>query len=75
LRPVWSTGSNTNMAKFPLLAGIESLTILADHDVAGAGERAARQVEGRWRQAAKKVRIFMWEEIGDINDALKREPR
>ena len=55
LRPVWSTGSNTNMAKFPLLAGVESLTILADHDAAGAGERAAREVEARWRAAGTEV--------------------
>ena len=58
LRPVWSTGSNTNMAKFPLLAGVESLTILADHDAAGAGERAAREVEARWRAAGTEVRIL-----------------
>jgi hypothetical protein len=71
LRPVWSTGSNTNMAKFPLLAGVEALTILADHDASGAGERAAREVELRWRQAGREVRIFMWEKVGDINDALR----
>ena len=72
LRPVWSTGSNTNMAKFPLLAGVESLTILADHDAAGAGERAAREVEARWRAAGTEVRILKWEKLGDINDALRQ---
>jgi hypothetical protein len=71
LRPVWSTGSGTIMAKFSVIAGIEALTILADNDASGAGERAAREVEARWRQAGKEVRIIMRDKVGDINDALK----
>ena len=35
LRPVWSTGSTGLMARFPPLAGIEAISIVADHD----GER------------------------------------
>ena len=53
-------------------SGVESLGILADHDAAGAGERAAREVEARWRAAGTEVRIFMWEKLGDINDALRQ---
>jgi Toprim domain len=71
LRPVWSTGSGTTMAKFSVITGIEALTILADNDASGAGERAAREVEARWRQAGKEVRIIMRDKVGDINDALK----
>jgi hypothetical protein len=72
LRPIWSTGSNTRMAAFPLLPGVESLGILADHDAAGAGERGARDVDARWRAAGIEVRILMWEKLGDINDALRQ---
>ena len=71
LRPVWAMGSDKTMAKFPVLAGVGCLTILADHDASGAGERAARQVERRWLEAGRKVRIFMRNEPGDINNALK----
>ena len=60
------------MAKFPLVAGIESLTLIADHDANGAGERAARAVETRWIAAGREVRILRAKAVGyDLNDALK----
>jgi putative DNA primase/helicase len=31
-RPMWSAGSTGLMAKFPVLRGIEALTLIADHD-------------------------------------------
>jgi hypothetical protein len=54
LRPVWSTGSHTTLAKFPVLAGIEALTLIADNDANGAGEKAARETEARWLQAGPR---------------------
>ena len=43
-RPCWSTGSTAIMAKFPVLSGIEALTIIADHDAERRGsERAASE--------------------------------
>jgi hypothetical protein len=69
-RPMWATGSTALMAKFPVLSGIEALTIIADHDANGAGERAAAEVASRWREAGKETRIIVREGIGDINDAL-----
>ena len=73
LTPIWATGSATTMAKFPLVAGIESLTVIADHDANGAGERAAREVEARWGTAGREVRILRAKAVGyDLNDALKR---
>jgi putative DNA primase/helicase len=70
LRPMWATGSTALMTKFPVLPGIEALTIIADHDANGAGERAAGEVASRWREAGKETRIIVREGIGDINDAL-----
>jgi hypothetical protein len=70
LRPIWATGSTALMAKFPVLDGIECLTLIADHDASGTGEKAARAAESRWRQAKREVRIFRTDQIGDINDAL-----
>jgi hypothetical protein len=72
LRPIWSTGSATTMAKFPVLTGIGCLTLIADHDANGAGERAAREAEARWLQAGREVRILRAKTVGhDLNDALK----
>ncbi len=71
LRPMWSTGSRVLMAKFPVLAGIEALNVIADNDPDGAGERAAREVEARWLAAGKEVNLFRSGALGDLNDALK----
>ena len=46
------------MASFPILGGIEALTIIADHDANGAGERAAAEVASRWREAGKEARVW-----------------
>jgi len=72
LRPIWSTGATALMAKFPVLAGIEALSLLADHDESGAGETAARQAEARWLQAGREVRIFRVDQFGDLNDAIAK---
>ena len=73
LRPIWGPGSAMTLAKFPLLVGIECLTLIADHDANGAGEQAAREVEARWIAAGREVRILRAKAVGyDLNDALKR---
>ena len=70
LRPMWATGSTALMRSFPLLGGIEAISVVADNDANGAGERAAGEVASRWREAGKETRIIVREGIGDINDAL-----
>ena len=72
LRPVWSTGSTALMKAFPVLSGIDCLTVLADHDASGVGEMAAREVEARWRRAGREARVFIPESPGDLNDLLQR---
>jgi hypothetical protein len=73
LRPIWATGSATTMAKFPLVAGIESLTLIADHDANGMGERTARETAERWLDAGREVRIIRPKTKGeDLNDIVKR---
>ena len=72
LRPFWSTGSTAQMSKFPVLSGIEALSAIVDHDRNGAGEKAAREVEARWRAADREVNLFMPPASGDdLNDALR----
>jgi hypothetical protein len=70
LRPMWATGSTAIMAKFPVLSRIKALTIIADHDANGAGERAAAAVASRWREAGKEARVWRPKSIGDLNDIL-----
>ena len=62
LRPIWATGSTALMAKFPVLPGIEALTIVADNDRNGDGEKAAREAERRWLQAGREVWVVMRDE-------------
>jgi Toprim domain/Zinc-binding domain of primase-helicase len=72
LRPMWSCGSTSIMAKMPVVSGIECLTILADHDENGAGERAALELEQRWREAGREVLVVAPAAPGDFNDITMR---
>lgn len=72
LRPTWATGSTSLMAKFPVLSGIETLTIVTDHDTNGVGEKAAREAEARWRAAGHEVRLLRSDAPGDLNDVLRK---
>jgi putative DNA primase/helicase len=56
-RPVWATVDAGNLAAMPVVSGIESLTIIADHD--DAGIRAARECAQRWAAAGRQARIAL----------------
>jgi hypothetical protein len=72
LRPTWALGSAGAIAAFPVLCGIEALTVVADHDANGSGERAAREAERRWIEAGREVVILRADAIGaDLNDAIR----
>lgn len=53
--PVWATGGTGGMAKFPVLGGIEALTIFRDRGEPGLA--AAEQCAARWRAAGRDVVI------------------
>jgi hypothetical protein len=55
LRPVWALGGAFNVKNFPVLGGIEALTIAAD--TGKAGQEAAATLAKRWRSAGREVRI------------------
>jgi putative DNA primase/helicase len=69
-RPCWSTGTAGVMARFPVLAGVEALTLFADNDASGTGLRAANEAAARWRAAGRATRVYLREVLGDFNDAL-----
>lgn len=69
MQPVWACIDAGNMAAFPVLAGIECLTVAADFDEAGLG--AARACAARWRAVGRTVRIVLPDAFGrDLNDEV-----
>ncbi|MFT3818296.1 MAG: toprim domain-containing protein [Rubrivivax sp.] len=66
-RPCWAALDAGNLAEFPLLAGIESLLIAADHD--DAGIKAAEACAARWAAAGREASIALPARAkADIND-------
>jgi putative DNA primase/helicase len=55
--PVWATGSAPGIKRFPVLPGIECLTVFPDADDGGASLRAAQQCAERWHAAGVAVRF------------------
>ena len=69
--PAWSVIDAGEMSRFPALPGISRLTIAVDHDVKGAGEKAAAETKARWEAAGLRVRTAMPSTPGeDFNDVL-----
>lgn len=66
--PMWACLSAGGIAAFPVLDGIESLTVFADHDESYTGQNAAARCGRRWRDQGKEARAMMPAERGDFND-------
>lgn len=66
-RPVWACIDAGNLAALPVLAGIECLTVAADHDAVGL--KAAEACAERWDAAGADVAVVMTAmPKQDIND-------
>lgn len=65
--PVWALGSAGGIASFPVLNGVEALTVFADADE--AGRKAARAVAERYAAAGREAFVQTPSE-GDFNDIL-----
>ncbi|HEY2418379.1 MAG TPA: toprim domain-containing protein [Steroidobacteraceae bacterium] len=65
--PVWSCIDAGNLACFPVLGGIESLTIFADNDHEGL--KAAHTLRQRWLEAGREVHLKIPRQSGaDVAD-------
>lgn len=53
--PVWAAADAGSIARFPVLSGVESLTLFADRD--DAGLNAAQACAARWIGAGREARI------------------
>jgi putative DNA primase/helicase len=73
-RPAWAVGDAGELAAFPVLSGIESLTILVDNDTVEKeqrGQKAAGECSQRWTSAGREVFRFVPRRPGDdVNDLL-----
>lgn len=71
LQPAWAAGSRGNMGKFPVLNGIEALTILVDNDANGAGQQDAAECRDRWIAAGREVEMLAPTRFKDFNDVTR----
>jgi putative DNA primase/helicase len=70
-RPAWALGDAGNVENFPVLGGIETLTILVDNDASGRGQRAALECSARWTRSGREVLRAVPNQNGyDFNDML-----
>jgi putative DNA primase/helicase len=69
--PIWACMDAGNLAELPVLGGVDALTVFADRDVLGTGQRAAAKVASRWLAAGREARIVAPAQVGrDIADEV-----
>jgi hypothetical protein len=67
--PAWALGPG--IRNFPLLAGVEALTIIVDNDANRAGQDAASECFDRWTAAGRQVWCIVPDNVGaDMNDVV-----
>ena len=71
-KPVWAVGSAGGIQKFPVLPGVEALSIFLETDDQGANERAAQKCAKRWAEASREVLLVTPLLVGDMNDVARR---
>lgn len=62
--PIWACLSAGTMTAFPVLDGVECLTVFADNDASGTGLVAARACADRWHAAGREALIHIPVETG-----------
>src|SRR5208282_6039566 len=67
-RPAWAVGSAGAIAAFPVLTGIEAITILGEVGDGGANHRAAQACATRWIEAGQEAFIVAPLVGSDLND-------
>jgi hypothetical protein len=69
--PVWSVLWRGGIADFPILSGIESVTVAVDNDASGDGPRAAAECVERLTSAGIEVVTLQPNRAKDFNDLLR----
>jgi hypothetical protein len=70
-RPVWSVISRSGIAKFPVLSGVECVTIAVDNDESGDGQRDAAELVDRLTAAGVEVITLQTSLAKDFNDLVR----
>jgi hypothetical protein len=69
--PAWALGDVCGIASFPVLSGVETLTIFVDRDVSGTGQRCAIECSRRWTRAGRQVFRIVPIKVGaDLADII-----
>ena len=68
-RPAWALTSAGAVAAFPVLAGVEALTLLQENDP--TSDRAVNEAAERWHRAGREITIITPTIGSDMNDALR----
>jgi hypothetical protein len=69
--PAWALGDTGNLHSFPVLAGIDALTICVDRDANGEGQKASSACYDRWTTAGREVWSVIPDKIdSDMNDVV-----
>jgi hypothetical protein len=72
-QPAWALGSSGKIGTFPVLPGIEALTVLVETNDGGASERALRVCANRWLSTGAEVFAVTPKHGGDLNDLIQRD--
>ncbi|KMO39317.1 hypothetical protein VQ02_10270 [Methylobacterium variabile] len=71
IRPVWATGSVGAISVFPVVPGVDALTILGETDRTGANAAAVQACGSRWVEANRLVDVVRPKGGGDMNDVVQ----
>jgi putative DNA primase/helicase len=75
--PAWAALDAGNMGAFPVLSGIETITVLTDNDKSQTGQRAAATCEDNWSSRGREATVLTPPIIGmdfaDFLQSLKAE--
>jgi putative DNA primase/helicase len=69
-RPAWALGSAIAIGKFPVLAGIDALTIFGETDDSGDNLTNAKACARRWTEADREAWLLRPNIAGDMNDVV-----
>jgi hypothetical protein len=72
-RPAWAVLSNTGIRDFPILSGIDALTIFLENDANRANAHAVEQCVARWQEVGRDVFRLRPDVGNDLNDELCAE--
>jgi hypothetical protein len=70
--PAWALLSADGIAKFPVLPGLEGLTIFRENDANGRNQKAIEECGTRWREAGRDVFALRPEIGNDLNDEIRK---